>query len=628
MEITFLTGRKKKFSQMCGFFFIKKNGIEYNLNILKKYSNLIKHRGPDDDRIYNDKFVYSRFFRLSILDTSSKASQPMFDVSKRYMLLFNGEIYNFKDLKKKLKFKNLRSNSDSEVLLYCLIEKGISIFNDIEGMFSFIFYDFKENKILFARDRLGIKPLYFTQLKRSFIFSSEIKPLLPFQNIQINNSSFCNFFLKGSMDHNNETFFKNIVSVENGQFGEIKNNKIFLKKYWELSKTKKNEKSKSKKIELKNLLDDTLNKHLISDRKIGLFLSGGTDSNALLNLILDKKKTKDFPTFTYGFKDSEIYSELPRVKSLLFKKNTSNFNYLLKPNEIIKNFDNITEILETPLTSIRIFAMKKLYNLAKKRNCKVIIEGDGGDEIFAGYDYNLFSYLKDKYKNNGIKILDDLKRFITKSKKKKSHLINLLLTNSYQFSSTSDGTIFVNSNFFNSEFLNQNIDELFYKYQKNKNFNNLQNAQLKDLFCIKLPRTLSYKDRLSMSEGIEARVPLLDHRLVEFGFHLSNELKFDDLRSRYIFKNIFKKNIKKNKFEYSKRTIADPQKIWLKNQLKEYFLDNVNSIDFKKLDYFNQNAIKAEFLEFCKNDNYPSTFAFIQILSFFRFQKTFKKLFN
>ena len=100
MEIIFLTGKKKKFSKMCGFFFIKKNGIEYNLNILKKYSNLIKHRGPDDDRIYNDKFIYSRFFRLSILDTSSKASQPMFDVSKRYMLLFNGEIYNFKDLKK------------------------------------------------------------------------------------------------------------------------------------------------------------------------------------------------------------------------------------------------------------------------------------------------------------------------------------------------------------------------------------------------------------------------------------------------------------------------------------------------------------------------------------------------
>ena len=612
---------------MCGFFFIKKNGIQYDLNVLKDYSNSIKHRGPDDDQIYNTNEIYARFFRLSILDTSSKGSQPMFDISKRYMLLFNGEIYNYPEIKKKIKFKNFNSNSDSEVLLYALIEDGIDILKDIQGMFSFIFYDKKKDEVIFARDRLGIKPLHFTRYKKSFVFASEIKAILPFQKTRINDNSFCNFFFKGSIDCDKDTFFDNIFSIEQGQYGIIKNGKIILRKYWDLSNSKifKGDKKSSYKSKLKKLLNDSLSKHLISDRKIGLFLSGGTDSNALLNLISNIDKSKKIPTFTYGFKDSSDFSELPRVKSLLNKKNISNFSYHLKPEEIIQNFEKVTEILETPLTSIRIFAMKKLYNLAKKKNCRVIIEGDGGDEIFAGYDYNLFSFLKDKYKKkNEINyIINDLKKFVIKSKKKRSHIINLILTNSYQFSSTSDGTLFVNSDFFNTDFLKKNIDELFFNYQNFKNLNNLQNSQIKDLFHIKLPRTLRYKDRLSMSEGVEARVPLLDHRLVEFGLHIPNEYKFNNLNSRFIFKSLFKKK-DKNNFEYSKRTIADPQKLWLRTHLKEYFLDNISSIDFKNLDYFNYDNIKKEFLNFCNNKNYHSTFAFLQILSFFKFQKIFR----
>ena len=297
----------------------------------------------------------------------------------------------------------------------------------------------------------------------------------------------------------------------------------------------------------------------------------------------------------------------------------------MEPKEIINQFDSLIQILESPITSIRLFAMKRLYNLASKKDCRVIIEGDGGDEIFGGYDYNIFPYLKDKYKNKYNKIYDELHKFVTISKKNKKNIINLILTNTYQFSSTSDGTPFVNTDFFSKDYLNKQIDEEFFLYRKNKKFNNLQNSQIKDLFYIKLPRTLKYKDRLSMSEGVEARVPLLDHRLVEFAFNLPNDVKIKNLQSRYIFKNMFKKNNnKKYKFEFSKRTIADPQKLWFKTSLKELFLDNICSNDFKNLEYFNQKRIKEEFLELCKNENYQSTFAFLQILSFYKFNKIFK----
>lgn len=609
---------------MCGFFFIKKNGLKFNLSVLKSHSDLLKHRGPDDNRTFNNEDIYARFFRLSILDTSINGSQPMFDRSKRYMLLFNGEIYNFLELKQKLKNKRFVSNSDTEILLYSLIEKGTSALKNLDGMFSFIFYDLKKNELLFARDRLGIKPLYYTFFKKSFIFSSEIKSLVPFVNeLSVKDSSFCDFFFKGSMDHNHETFFKNIFSVEPGQLGKIRGQKIDFKKYWKLSKIENNSHSFNKnKLELKYLLKKSIEKHMISDRKIGVFLSGGTDSNAILNLMLETNNTKKIPTFSYGFKGSLINSELPRVRKLLQNKNATNSSHKLTPEDIIKNFDNMTLTLESPFTSVRLFAMKKLYEIASMRNCKVVIEGDGGDEIFGGYDYNIFSFLKDKHKNIGgeKKILNELVKFLNNSKKI-HNIINLILTNTYQFSSTSDGTIFVNSDLFNKDYLNKNLNEKFYEYKENNNFNHLQNSQIKDLFFIKLPRTLKYKDRLSMSEGVEARVPLLDHKLVEFAFNLPNKYKFHKLNSRYIFKNLFDK---KNNFEFSKRSIADPQKLWLKTSLKEFFIDNISSSDFKKLKYFDQRNIKKEFLNFCKNENYPTTFNFFQILSFYRFHQKFK----
>jgi len=182
---------------MCGFFFIKKNNFRFNLKKIDKISDQLSHRGPDQNAYFDNNEIYAKFFRLSILDTSIEAGQPMFDKSRRYMLIFNGEIYNYEYLKNNLRFKQLKTSSDTEVLLYTLIENGLDAVKKIEGMFGFILYDFKKNEVWFARDRLGIKPLYYTKFKDSFIFSSEMKPLLSFQNkFSINDKSLCNFFFK------------------------------------------------------------------------------------------------------------------------------------------------------------------------------------------------------------------------------------------------------------------------------------------------------------------------------------------------------------------------------------------------------------------------------------------------
>ncbi len=620
---------------MCGFFFYIKNNSNINNNKLISISKELKHRGPDDDQIINNKNFFLRFFRLSVIDIRSKASQPMFDKSGRYMIVFNGEIYNYKQLKNLLKYKNLKSNSDTEILLYSIIERGQNVINDLEGMFSFIFYDKKKNNYFFGRDRFGIKPLYYTKVKKNIIFSSEIKPLLKLNNFKINNTAVSEFFFKGSMDHNENTFFNNIYSVKPGFHGIVKKSDIKLKKYWDLSKSREHFKYEKNYIsyrsKLQQLLTQSLDKHLNSDRKIGLFLSGGTDSNSILNLMLNRSKNEKINTFTYGFKNNTSGSETKRVNKIVSNSNkVSNYTYLTTPNDVLTGFDKTIRILETPFTSIRIIAMKKLYEVARKKGCIVILEGDGGDELFGGYDYNLFSYLKDKYKNfknRDRQIFNKIDEYVKKSKKNYKSLISLCLTNTHQYSSTSDGSIFVNSDFFNKSYLDENINESFFYHKNIPYLNYLQNSQLKDIHEIKIPRSLKYKDRLSMSEGIESRIPLLDHKFAEYAFNLPNHCKFSDLKSRYIFKDICqRKGFSKMKFEYSKRSIADPQKEWLRSHLKEFFLDSVNSQDFKNLEYFNSKQISLEFDKFCKNRNYLSTFAFFQILSFYRFYKIFKKL--
>jgi len=617
---------------MCGFFFCTREKYKVNINKLNKLSQIISHRGPDSSDLYSDNYVFLKFFRLSIRDTTNLGMQPMFDNSKRYILVFNGEIYNSEELKKKLKYKNFKSNSDTEILLYLLIENGLEILKKIEGMFSFILYDKKEKIFFFGRDRLGIKPLYYTKYRNEYFFCSEIKPLALLKKNELNEKAVADFFFKSSMDHEDTTFFKDVISLEAGTCGYIQKNKLIKKKYWSLEEVvkKKYQSFFDEKNNLKTIFNDSIKKHLISDRKIGLFLSGGTDSRGILNSILKHPPSslRGFETFTYGFQNSSDIDEIKEVKKITKSlKIKSNF-LIIKPDEIEKNFQSLTTTLESPFTSIRIFAVKKLYDLAKKKNFSVILEGDGGDEIFGGYDYNFLPFAKDKFKNRNnkiISILNFLKKFVKIKNKDNYYLLNLILSSTFQFASTSDGMISVNSNMFSYDFLRKYIYEDFYNYKKIKKFNNLQNSQYKDICFIKLPRSLKYKDRISMSQGIEARLPLLHHPFVEEGFFMPNHYKFNNFETRFIFKNMVgDKKSKINNYSLTKKTIADPQKIWLQKNLKNFFLDNLNSYHFRNLEFFDHKQIKKEYELFCVNKSSETSFIFFQILSFIQFKKAFK----
>lgn len=620
---------------MCGFFGVfHKKKVKKNLNKFNEAANLISHRGPDDSRYVEFNQLQVKFFRLSILDLSKNGMQPMLSENNRYIMVFNGEIYNANILKKKLFRRRLKSSSDTEVLFNLLILQGEKALQDIEGMFSFIFFDKKKQKIIFCRDRFGIKPLYYFEDNNQIIFSSEMKPILKYKNINsINKNIVLNFFLKGSMDHSDKNFFNKIKSVLPGHylvFDKLKNRNIC---YWHIGENKKKTKNFSEKALIKKIQNkfiDSVDKHLISDRNIGLFLSGGTDSTALAHLI-SKKINYKLNTYTYGFANDKTYSEYSIAENTAKNLNISNTAIDIRPRDITDNMEKLVNILESPFTSIRIFGIYKLYELAKKDGLKVIIEGDGGDELFGGYDYNFLFYaldLAEKNKNLN-KFSELIFKFIDLKNKKRSFektLMNFLITLTFQNGSTSDGTPYIESSNFNKNFLSKYIDESFYMQKKVKTLNNLQNSQLLDIYKLKLPRSLKYKDKISMNFGIESRIPFLDHKLASFAFNIPNEYKIKNFNTRYIFKKSINGLIKeKSIFKKTKKSLADPQTSWLKNDLRDFVNDTFHSVFFKNIEIFNQKNVIKNFDRFCKTKNNENSFQYFQMLTYSYFIKNFMK---
>jgi len=622
---------------MCGFFAVynTKKKIQSSYRSLNIAADRLKHRGPDKAGIYSSSDLFCKFFRLKILDLTDHAMQPMTDVNKNYLLIFNGEIYNFKDLNNSyLTDKKFNLNSDTATLFNMLIKYKEKALNYVDGMFSFVFFDLKKKKIIFARDRFGIKPMYYKFKKNNLIFSSEIKPIIKFENDnKINKSAVFDFFLKGSMDHDEKTFFESVNSLCPGEYGIIDKDKLKIKKYWSLINNNNKKTSEAQTTNnLKNLFDKSIDKHVVSDRKIGLFLSGGADSTALA-FMLAKKLKGNFSTYTYGFKDDKKFSEIRKAKLTINNLNINNTSSEITGKYVIDNMDKMVNILESPFTSIRLFGVEALYKHLKNKETKVILEGDGGDELFGGYDYNFFPFLLGKHKKNTNNIIEDLFRFakLKKSKFKDQFQLvkNLLTTNTYQYGSTSDGTPSINIDLFNKDFLNENLDENFYteKFAKETNsISKLKKSQYLDIYRIKLPRALKYKDRISMHYGIESRIPFLDHHFASESFNLNDKFKIKNFNTRYIFKNVLKK-ITKNKIKFNKTkfSIADPQTQWMANDLKEFVYDNLNSSYFRQIDLFNHKNIIKNYDEFCKKKKNNSSYQLFQILTFINFYKHFKR---
>lgn len=576
------------------------------IRVLKKMTDSIYHRGPDDEGHFIYHNVGLGFRRLSILDLKS-GNQPMTDIYGKYHIVFNGEIYNFKEKKEYLKSKGyiFRTNSDTEVLLNLYIEFGSECLNHLRGMFSFVIYDRIKNKIFCARDRFGIKPFFYTYNNDQFIFGSEIKSILAsgFLQTSISMQAIDSYFAYGYIT-NDYSIYNEIKKLKPGTYLELDLNNWNVKKttYWDIKYDIDYSKSENDWIEIiEEKFNETIRLYMISDVPIGSFLSGGIDSSAVTAFMAQNSENK-INTFSIGFEEDD-YNELPFAHEVVEKYNTLHYVELVKPDsisiipKIVEGFDEpFADSSSIPTYYVSRFASKKV---------KVILSGDGGDELFAGYNmydkmmiaknFNLpFPFLNNILWSSINHLLPELSKssrmtyFLSKDPKLISAYTGIFTQ--FERSKLYNNDV---SDKINESFIEKYSEDIIKKYLTQDFITIAQTLNLKEVMTDDI---LTKVDRMSMINSLEVRVPMLDHEFAELIFNIPSTLKLNGKVKKYILKQTLKKHLPKSVISHKKQGFAIPLNYWFKNSLNDYIIDSLvpkNSLIYSFLDYnFVQKVIR------------------------------------
>ena len=605
---------------MCGFLgFVNFDGIDSNN--LKEISSKLYHRGPDDSSEYIDnlKKIYFSHSRLSIIDISKNGIQPMQSKSGRYILMFNGEIYNFKILKDKyLTNYNFKSTSDTEVLLALIELYGFSdIIKKLEGMFAISLFDKFLNKIYLAKDRFGEKPLYYFHTKKNnqFFFTSDLIVLSKTDLIskEINDYALSLYF-KYNYIPSPFSIYKDIYKLEPGTILEynIDNNKIHHFSYFksiDLFQEKKiNLNYENATLKLEKLLIEKINDQLISDVPLGTFLSGGIDST-LVTSIIAKQFNQNIDAFTIGF-DNKEFDETNKAKEIAKYLQINHHVEILNKKHITDILENLPYFYSEPFADSSQIPTFFLSQIARKK-VKVSLSGDGGDELFGGYNRYLFSI---KYLNKLHYIPLSLRTLISKM---------MLKMNKYNLLSSTAGILGFNKKY---AYFNNKIEKIikilafknnrdYYDLLTTNDFKNLLNSKLlntsyesnpalnqinfeeniydsltqADLITYLPDDILCKVDRASMANSLEIRSPFLNHKIANFAINLPQNYKINKNDSKIILKSILKKYLPQEQINFPKHGFTFPLNFLIQNDLYGYFYDNLSSSNLN--DYFNKNDL-------------------------------------
>ena len=587
---------------MCGFI----GTVNQKIPNFTSFVKGLAHRGPDEQGIYEDKKVQLGFRRLSIIDLKNGV-QPFFSKDKRYALIFNGEIYNYKYLRKILQNKGVKfkTNSDTEVLLESLIFWGKDSLTKINGMFAFALYDFKKEELTLARDRFGIKPLYYSLINnnRGIVYSSEIKILIQSNVIEKNiNLDAISSYLSFRYPHGVGNFFDKIEKVEPGEILVFNNGNLTKKKYWKIpliEETSNSIKEETLIEELENILDSVIKDHLESDVSIGSLLSGGLDSS-LITTMMDKYQ-KNFNTFSASF-DNDGYDENQYAKIISNKINSNHTNIKLNSKNYFESLDEIIDHKYLPLYIPHEVALFDLFKNIKSSN-KVVISGEGADEMFGGYGRVQgagFDYKKIKYfdmlgkvfgKKNIYKFFNANNIFTAGSLSRKDHFFKIYnwFTMGQKEKILSEQTYNKINNDKKLEIFWQNeFDEISNMDENNKFIYIFQKFHLQ---CL-----LDRLDLMSMAHSVEARVPFCDYRITTFLskipykykikwkstfskinaiFSLSDSHSERLNNSKYILRKISNKFIPNEIISRKKLGFPVPLDAWLSNGKDKKFIKEI-----------------------------------------------------
>lgn len=555
---------------------------------LEKMLESQHHRGPDATAKYFDlEFCALGHNRLAIIDLSEEANQPFQDDSGRYVLVFNGEIYNYIEIKEALSNQySFKTQSDTEVLLAAYITYGKSCLEKLNGMFAFAIWDDQEKALFASRDRFGVKPFYYSLINDVFYFSSEIKALhAAGVTKEPNEKVWASYFAYGSYGMPDETFWKDISQLPGGHFLEFKNKNLIIEKWYcfekEIAKQPKSLTLEQAKKQYVALLKDSINLRFRADVAVGFNVSGGLDSSVLLALVNIEQNNSRINAYTF-YTDNSDYDELPWVEKMIEETKNPLTEVLLEANEIPALTRKIQWHQDEPFGGVPTLAYAKIFERARKDNVLVLLDGQGMDEQWAGYDY---------YTQNNEATIQGVKD--------SPYKINMLT----------------------DSFLVKAVKPLYPKPFSDE----VLNKQYRDLFYTKIPRALRFNDHISMAFSTELREPFLDYRLVEFAFSLPLDYKIRNGISKFMLREIASEYFKNDLVFAPKRPLQTPQREWLADDLKEWVNDCF--IQLQKSVYsswFNIDSLKEELKGYFDGD-IQSSFHIWQCISLFEIAKATNK---
>lgn len=586
---------------MCGIAgIVNFNNSKVESIAIEKMMAAMKHRGPDDEGKFIENNIGLGFVRLSILDLSPSGHQPMFSFDNRYVIIFNGEVYNYLEIKETLKGKyKFKSNTDTEVVLNAYIEWGENCLDKFNGMFAFVIYDRSEKTLFGARDRFGIKPFYYHHNHNHFIFASDIPPLLTNQNVSIvpNNEVIFNYLLTNRTNYSEQTFFKNIVKLKPGHKLKLNETKLLIQSWYNIDEHENN-KGFNSETEYFCAFKEAIKLQLRSDVPIGICLSGGLDSSAIASVLLNDFKLKNLHSYSAIYNKGDVGDEQEFIE--LFKNKGIEMHFT-KPSatNLLKDIEQYVEALSEPVPGTSEYAEFKVMELAKKHST-VILNGQGADEVLGGYDYFYPAYLKELFTK--FKLFQFLKEcyFL----KQHNKLISSLKYFTF-FMLPVRWKYFVlqkNNNFFYSSFLNKYDSEAkiiidkFYTFKEVKTF-------YKNHFKYKFEHHLLWADKSGMRFSIETRFPFIDHELIERTLSTPNSKILHQGWTKKILRDALRQKLDdKTRLRKDKVGFETPEKEWLKEkEFQNYINEIINSHSFSKRTFFDAKKVKKLFEDHLKN---------------------------
>lgn len=561
---------------MCGIVGFNWNDKE----LVRRMCKVIGYRGPDQKGLYLDENFSLGHQRLSIIDPSENGRQPICNEDESLWIVHSGEIYNFKEIRENLERGGHRfySNTDTEVIIHAYEEYGENCVEKFNGMFAFAILDTGKRRLFLARDRLGIKPIYYYFNNGKFIFASEIKAILQYHlkreiNIEALNSFFTFKYIPGP-----KTIFKNISKLQPGNILLFENGKIEIKEYWDLSFKPERRSEEFYIKQISELLEDSVKKTLISDVPLGVLLSGGLDSS-LVTAIMSSIVDEPVKSFSVGFEtDDQYYNELRFAEQVSILCNTDHHEKIINFEDIIELLPRITWHLDEPLSDWAAIPTYLVSKLAKN-SVKVVLTGEGGDETFAGYRYYIaneivpyYKILPKSIKNNFVRISKGLPI----STRMKDILETISISSDVErganwarvFSYEMRQKLFKDTVKKDNRLDNKQIFDLY--ENKIKSFDNLSKVMYLDT-KIRIPDELLMKtEKSTMAVSLEARVPYIDHRIVEFLARIPSSIKIKNFTTKYMLKKVASKFLPREIVYRKKHGFTLPTAKWFREELRDY----------------------------------------------------------